>query len=278
LIDIDPEDLQMSFREFQAAHAKHRFVFAILVHVYGWASARVREFREFCGANGVGLLEDGAQSYGVTLSEGGASRAGGGEPIFKGARVGTLSFYPAKVVGGCMDGGGITTVDEKLAATIRSLCNHGRSGHYSYQHIGWNSRMGGLQAGFLLKILPHTSAMLESRRKAVDYYFRRFSKDSRVRVYGAPAGIQGNGYLSVIEVLSKPLAEVTTALQAAGIGFGRVYPETMDQQPPATGAIRFGELAVSRRVCASVLSLPVFDGITVEEYTRAADVFERALG
>lgn len=269
LVDIDPADLQLSFEQFQAAHRETGFEFAVLVHLYGWATPRLKEFREFCRKQNISLLEDGAQSFGVEVA---------GESVYSGAAVSTLSFYPAKVLGGCMDGGAILTRDEALAAKIRSLCNHGRSAHYSYDHVGWNSRMGGLQARYLAELLPHAEAMLNSRREAESYYRKRFQGDSRLKVYGPPEGVRGNGYLSVIEVLSRPLAEITQALKAENVGFGRVYPETMDQQPPAAQAPRASDLSVSRRLCRSVISLPVFDGITAEETRFAADAFEKALG
>jgi UDP-2-acetamido-2-deoxy-ribo-hexuluronate aminotransferase len=133
LLDVDPDDLQLSLDALRAAHDVHRFDAAILVHLFGWTSARLLEIRAFCKERGIALLEDGAQCIGVEAL---------GEPILARASVGTLSFYPAKVVGGAMDGGAITLQTETDEALVRSLCNHGRSDHYAYAHVGWNSRMG----------------------------------------------------------------------------------------------------------------------------------------
>ncbi len=264
LVDVDPDDLQVSLTELRAAHEKHRFDAAIFVHLFGWTSARLAEIRAFCKERGIGLLEDGAQCFGVEV---------GGEPVLAQASVATLSFYPAKVVGGAMDGGAITLQTEAQEALVRSFCNHGRSDHYSYAHVGWNSRMGGIQAAFISRVLDELPAILSSRREAAEFYRARLtSGDKRVKVYGPPAGVLENGYLNVVTVEGKKGAELVDALKKAGIGAARTYPETMDVQPPVrkTGAIAHGDLTVSKRFCESVVNLPLFYGIREDERETAA--------
>ena len=264
LVDVDPDDLQVSLAELRAAHDEHRFDAAIFVHLFGWTSARLGEIRTFCKERGVALLEDGAQCFGVEVS---------GEPVLAKADAATLSFYPAKVVGGAMDGGAITLQTEAQEALVRSLCNHGRSDHYSYAHVGWNSRMGGIQAAFILRMLDELPAILSSRREAAAFYRQRLSSaGSRLKVYGPPPGVVENGYLNVVTVSGKKGADLVDALKKAGIGAARTYPETMDVQPPVakTGAIAHGELKVSKAFCESVVNLPLFYGIREDEREAAA--------
>ncbi len=263
LVDVDPDDLQMSLPELRTAHDAHRFDTAMLVHLYGWTSARLVELRAFCKERGIALVEDGAQSFGVETSSG---------PVLAGAEIATLSFYPAKVVGGAMDGGAITTHGAEQERLLRSLCNHGRSEHYSYAHVGWNSRMGALQAAFLGRLVDELPAILEDRRRAAARYRTVLASDERITVHAPPAGVVENGYLNVVTVHQKPVSEVVAGLKAAGIGCARTYPETMDMQPPAraSGAILHGELRHSRRICESVVNLPLFYGITDDEVDAAA--------
>ncbi|OJY26397.1 MAG: hypothetical protein BGO98_39285 [Myxococcales bacterium 68-20] len=264
LVDVDPDDLQVSLTELRSAHEKHRFDAAIFVHLFGWTSARLAEIRAFCKEREIALLEDGAQCFGVEV---------GGEPVLAKADVATLSFYPAKVIGGAMDGGAITLQTGAQEALVRSLCNHGRSDHYSYAHVGWNSRMGGVQAAFIGRVLDEVPAILSSRRAAAEFYRERLGAgNTRVKVYGPPAGVVENGYLNVVTVEGKTGPELVEALKAAGIGAARTYPETMDVQPPVkkAGAILHGDLAVSKRFCASVVNLPLFYGIRDDEREAAA--------
>lgn len=270
LVDIDPDDLQMSFTEFTKAYDAHKFDAAALVHLYGWASSRLADFRAFCTERGIGLLEDGAQCFGVEVN---------GEPVLAKAQVGTLSFYPAKVVGGAMDGGAITLQTESQEKLVRSLCNHGRADHYAYAHVGWNSRMGGVQAAFLSAVLDLVPDILSSRRKAAEHYRKRLAGHAKIRTYAPPAGIVENGYLNVLTVQGRAGQEIVDALKAKGIGAARTYPEPMDAQPPAKGvAIPFGDLSHSRALCKSVVNLPLFYGIREEECDAAVDALLSIVG
>ncbi|CAN5917340.1 DegT/DnrJ/EryC1/StrS family aminotransferase [soil metagenome] len=262
LVDIDPDDLQISLDELRSAHDAHRFDALMLVHLYGWTSGRLAEIRAFCKDRGIGVVEDGAQCFGVEVA---------GKPVLADAAIATLSFYPAKVVGGAMDGGAVTVQSKEHEAFLRSICNHGRSDHYSYAHIGWNSRMGGLQAAFLSRVLDELPVILESRRESAAWYRQRLAGDERIRVFGPPPGVVENGYLNAITVEGKRGQEIVDALKAAGIGAARTYPETMDIQPPAkaAGTITHGDLARSRAFCEKVVNLPLFYGMREEEREAA---------
>lgn len=262
LVDIDPDDLQLDLGELATAHDAHRLDAVVLVHLYGWTSARLAEIRTFCRDRGIALLEDGAQAFGVVVE---------GAPILADATIGTLSFYPAKVVGGAMDGGAITVQSPEHEAFLRSICNHGRSDHYAYAHVGWNSRMGGLQAAFLSRVLADVPAILEARRQAAAWYRERLRDERGVRVHGPPAGVTENGYLNVVTVEGTSGDEVVAALKVAGIGAARTYPAAMSDQPPAerAGAIRHGELSRSRRFCQAVVNLPLYFGIATTDQEAA---------
>ena len=275
LVDIDPDDLHVSLDELRAAHDAHRFEALMLVHLFGWTSARLLEIRAFCKERNIALVEDGAQCFGVEAF---------GRPVLADAGIATLSFYPAKVVGGAMDGGAITMQSKEHETFLRSICNHGRSDHYSYAHVGWNSRMGGLQAAFLARVLEHVPAILESRRSAAQWYRERITGDAslnkKVRVYGAPKGVVENGYLTVLTVEGRRGQEVVDALKAKGIGAARTYPETMDVQPPAkaAGAIVHGDLRRSKAFCENVVNLPLFFDIREDERERVLAAFSSVVG
>ncbi len=263
LVDIDPDDLQMSLAELRAAHEAHRFGAAVLVHLYGWASARLAEIRAFCEEREIALVEDAAQAFGVEAL---------GAPVLAGASVATLSFYPSKVVGGAMDGGAIVLRDAATEATARSLCNHGRAGPYAHTRVGWNSRMSAMQAAYVSRVIDLLPELLADRRASAEWYRARLGGERRVRVYGPPAGVVENGYLDVVTVAGKDGASLARELEGAGVGCARVYPETIAAQPPAraAGAIAHGELRVSRAFCERVVSLPLFYGIREDEREAAS--------
>ncbi len=262
-VDISPDDLQMDFALFQEAVEKHRPKAAILVHLYGWGSKDLGAYRSFCRDRQVKLIEDGAQCYGVKYR---------GKPIYEDALISTISFYPAKVLGAAGDAGAILTNDSNLADACRSLCNHGRDGHYSHGLVGWNSRLDTFQAAFLNLSLPHLGARLDSRRRASAFYRSELGKKG-IACVAPPADYVENGYLNVCLYNPDARAPVEARLKEKGIGFGITYPMPVSQQKGARGYLK-GTVggAAAAKICASVLNLPLFPYITEGELAEVVSV------
>ena len=269
-VDADISDGGVSFDPFAEAIQKIKPKAALVAHLYGWGSARLMELRQLCRQSGVVLIEDGAQAFGVMYQ---------GSPIFKGAHISTTSFYPAKVLGAAGDGGAVFTDDVELADTVRRLGNHGRTAHYGYGDVGWNSRLDSLQAAFLNLSLDHIDARIAARREAVTFY-RKHLPATRIQQMSAPAGYDENGYCNVCLV---PDAEIKVRLEARlkaeGIGFGNIYPSVMSTQPGATAYLQghFGG-QVGEQLCASVLNLPLFPYMTETELQRVVEVVGEVMG
>ncbi|PJZ68864.1 pyridoxal phosphate-dependent aminotransferase [Leptospira perolatii] len=249
-VDTNPDDLQMDFEAFKKALEQTKPKAAIIVHLYGWGSARLDEFRALCKSKGVPLLEDGAQCFGVKYK---------GKPIYQDALISTTSFYPAKVLGAAGDGGAVFTNDEELAGKVRMLGNHGRTSHYGHGDVGWNSRMDTLQAAFLNINLPHLDARIGSRRKAVEKYYKVLP-ELKVNVIHPPKDYEENGYCNVTLFDPAVRTKIQDLLKSKGIGFGNIYPGAMSDQPGAKAYIKgkFGKDHRTALICSSVLNFPLF--------------------
>ncbi len=267
-VDIDPTDLQMDFDLFREAVERHQPKAAILVHLYGWGSARLEEFRSFCREHALPLLEDGAQAYGVTRH---------GKPIYQDAQMATVSFYPAKVLGSCGDAGAVFCSSTSDAEIIRQLCNHGRTTHYEHGLLGWNSRLGGLDAAYLDLSLDYLEARLDQRRAITAAYRERLGPLG-VEMVAPPAGFVENGYLNVCRFAPDERERVGSILREHGIGFGTVYPGAMSEQPGANGyLVEHVGGTQARDLGRSVLNLPVFAGMTTDELDEVVSVVASAL-
>ncbi|MFW7379062.1 MAG: DegT/DnrJ/EryC1/StrS family aminotransferase [Oligoflexus sp.] len=263
LVDISLDDLQMDFEEFQVGHQRFQFDAAIFVHLFGWTSARLADYRRYCKEQGITLIEDAAQAFGVRFE---------GRSIFEQAQLATTSFYPAKVFGGSGDGGGISTSDPKVWEKIRALCNHGRAGHYTYDYVGWNCRMGGVQAQYLIRMLDHIDHFIQSRQAAEARYLDFFADHQNFcKIYRPPVGVEGNAYLSVIYSHTQSGDELAARLKEKGIGCARTYPQTLCEQPPAKRCLRTSDLQRSREFSRRVINLPLFAGIRMEEVQVSAE-------
>lgn len=274
LIDIDPDDRQMSFEDFKRAHDAKQFDAAILVHLYGWCSSRLAEFRAFCRERRITLIEDGAQAFGVEID------IAGRRSVFADADVATLSFHPAKVLGGIGDGGAVLTRSHHVAATVRSLANHGRTPGMQHKHYraGWNSRMDAIQAAWLLRGLDVIDEVIEARRSLRDLYVTMLTATVQApNITRSPAypDITTNGYMTTLVTNQAPAEEVVTCLAAQGIEARRIYPCTIADQA-GNNAIQFGPLEHSRALVEHVISLPLYYGMTTETVERCVKAYVEA--
>lgn len=262
-VDIDPAEMHMDFDLFCKAVDQYKPKAAMLVHLYGWGTSRLADFRKFCKERGVILIEDGAQAYGVQYR---------GESIYKGAEISTISFYPAKVLGAAGDAGAVLTSNPDFAARIRSMANHGRSDHYSYGYVGWNSRLDAFQAAYLNLSHEFIDARLDSRRKSAQFYREKFAGTKHTCIT-PPADYIENGYLNLMTYEPVERDRITAVLKDKGIGFATVYPGAMSEQAGAKPYIKAavgGEHA--RRAGRSVLNLPLFPYMTQAELDEVVAV------
>ncbi|HEV3059708.1 MAG TPA: aminotransferase class I/II-fold pyridoxal phosphate-dependent enzyme [Vicinamibacterales bacterium] len=267
LIDIDPDDRQMSFDEFKRAHDGRRFDAAILVHLYGWCSARLAEFRKLCRERHITLIEDGAQAFGVEVD---------GQSVFADADVATLSFHPAKVLGGIGDGGAVLCKTARVAQRVRALANHGRAGA-QHEHVaaGWNSRLDAIQSAWLLRALDVIDEVIEARRSLFSIYEQALPRGS----FGRVPGVQTNGYMLAYERAAFSQLHADEVAQKLvrdhGVEARRIYPMTISQQ--AHGAIEYGSLLESRRIVEFIISLPLYYGMSGGVATRVAKAYAEAM-
>lgn len=108
------------------------------------------------------IMADGAQSFGATYKNRKVGNIGD---------IATTSFFPAKPLGCCGDGGAIFTNNDELAAIIKSLRVHGQgSDKYDNVRIGMNGRLDTLQAAILMEKLKIFPDELNARQKTADAY------------------------------------------------------------------------------------------------------------
>lgn len=262
-IDVSLTDGGVDISAFEEALIQAKPKAAIIAHLYGWGSAHLNDLRALCAKHGVSLVEDGAQCFGVSWR---------GKSIYAGAQIATTSFYPAKVLGAAGDGGAVFTNDGALADRVRMLANHGRTAHYGYGEVGWNSRLDALQAAFLEISLDYVDARIASRRASARYY-REHLAALGLPAMDVPAGYEENGYCNVILIPDTARkTRIEMALKDRSVGFGNIYPGPMAVQPGAKAYLKghYGGDAAAQ-LCAQVLNLPLFPYMTQAELDEVLD-------
>ena len=132
----------------------------MLVHLYG-RCAYTAFIGDICKRHNLLLLEDNAQAHGCHFGDNRTGSLG---------HAAAHSFYPGKNLGALGDAGAVTTDNEQLAQTIRSLANYGSTRKYEFSFKGKNSRMDEIHAAVLNVKLPYLDKENQRRKQIAKAY------------------------------------------------------------------------------------------------------------
>lgn len=226
----------------------------IAVHLQG-RPADMDKICAIANKHNLRVIEDAAQAHGAR---------------YKGKRVGSIgdaagfSFYPGKNLGALGDGGCVTTNDKEIADRVRSLGNYGSD--YKYHHIykGVNSRLDELQAAFLNVKLDKLDYWNEERRKIAEKYFAGITNPLVTLPLKSDDIFEHIYHVFVIRCKERDKLE--EYLNSKGIGTVKHYPIPMHRQLAYKDlGIGEGELPIAEEISRTVLSLPMYYGMTDEE-------------
>lgn len=210
--------------------------------------------REVCEAEGLLLLEDGAQGFGGMIGEGRACSFGD---------VSTTSFFPAKPLGCYGDGGAVFTGDDGWDALMRSIAVHGKGTmKYDNVRVGMNSRLDTLQAAVLqVKLAAFEGHEVDDVNRAARAYDQALAP-MEARGWGLP--LVPEGYESSWAQYTVKVPEgadrgaLQEALKAQGVPAMVYYPRPMHEQPAFDGVGLCPDgCPVTVELCRRVLSLPM---------------------
>jgi dTDP-4-amino-4,6-dideoxygalactose transaminase len=260
-VDIDPLSFNLDLAKVQAAITP-RTKAVIPVHLFG-RMANMTELQQIADAAGIRVVEDAAQAIGSKHRNRGAGAWGD---------VGCFSFYPTKNLGGCGDGGMLTTSNDELAERLRLFAAHGMSPRYVHRVIGINSRLDTLQAAALCVKLKHLGRWTESRRQNAARYAELFANAGLADFVTLPVDDTDGTHVwnqFTIRVPNSHRDDLRSHLAKQRIASEIYYPIPLHKQD-CFGHIECaaGSLLETERAAAEVLSLPIFPGLTVGEQQR----------
>ncbi|MBA2249343.1 MAG: DegT/DnrJ/EryC1/StrS family aminotransferase [Chitinophagaceae bacterium] len=145
------------------------------VHLYG-QPFDIDGVKKLCEKHNLYLLEDAAQAQGATYK---------GTPVGGFGEMACFSFYPGKNLGACGEAGGITTNNEKYYTHLQSLRNHGSVVRYYHDEIGFNMRMGGLEAASLKVKLKYLGGW-NNRRREIAALYQQEVNNSKIKMQAQP--------------------------------------------------------------------------------------------
>jgi dTDP-4-amino-4,6-dideoxygalactose transaminase len=257
--DLDPARLTIDPAAIEAA-VTPKTAAILPVHLYG-QPAKMPAIMAVAARHSLAVIEDCCQAHLATC---------GGRPVGSFGVAAAYSFYPTKNLGALGDGGAITTSDAQLAAKLKRIRNGGQTDRYHHGEMGVNSRLDEMQAAVLSARLPYLRSWTEARRARAAIY-RRALQGAPVTV--PPECDPGHVY-HLFPVLSDDRDRLQAFLRGEGVETLIHYPVPIPRQP-AVQSEQPAECPIADRVCAHVLSLPLYPAMPEGDVQVVAEAVRR---
>jgi dTDP-4-amino-4,6-dideoxygalactose transaminase len=248
--DVDPETFNLDPESTRELVERRDDITAVMpVHLYG-LPADMDAFRDLAAEFDLHLFEDAAQAHGSTVD---------GEMVGSIADAAAFSFYPTKNMT-TGEGGMITTDDDEIAQRARQVINHGRSGSYEHEFVGYNFRMTNTQAVIGQDQLQRLSEWIDQRQENAKKLTEGFENLTTIETPTIPSGRTHAFHQYTVRTDDRAVLQST--LESADVGYGVYYPTTIPDQPAYE---QDADIPVARQLVDSVLSLPVHPHLTTDD-------------
>ncbi len=271
-VDIDPDTFNLDPAGIESA-LTDRTRALLPIHVFGQICdmepmLRIARNRDLV------VIEDACEAIG---SEHRGRKAGsfGDMAVF--------GFYPNKQIA-AGEGGIVTCDDPALATRLRSLRNQGRDEMGTWLrhiHLGYNYRLGEINAALGLSQLNRIDDLLARRDRVAGWYNERLRDlDGVGTMTPAPGTTRLSWFVYVIRL--HPTIDRTTIidrLQRAGVP-SRIYFSPIHLQPyyRERFGYREGMLPVTEAVSQTTLALPFPTNMKEAEVERVVATLRKAVG
>ncbi len=254
-VDIDPATYNLDLQQVAAAITSNTKAI-IPVHLFG-QPVDMTALMKIASSKDLLVIEDCAQSTGAMWNK---------QKVGSIGHIGCFSFYPTKNLGGCGDGGAITTNNAETAARIRVLKNHGQKDRYQYEEIGVNSRLDSIQAAILLIKLRYLDTWNQQRQKIASRYHELLCHIPGITIPQELPAATGVWNQYTIRVKNNKRDLLHDKLKEKGVNTAIYYPHPLQLQPVYQSlGYHPGQLPFSEQACNEVLSLPMFPELSEEQ-------------
>ena len=256
---VEPDEYYMIDTERIEAAITERTKAVMVVHLYG-QTAQMRRVQEICKKHNLKLIEDCAQSHGAHWD---------GQMTGTFGDIGCFSFYPSKNLGAFGDGGAIITDSEEYRDRIRQLRNYGSSVRYYNKEVGVNSRLDEMQAALLSVRLKHMDELTAERKALAAVYDEGITNPLITK----PAVREGAEHVYHQYVIRCEKRDALIGyLKERGIDTIIHYPVPPHlSEAYAYLGIPKGALPITEKYADTVLSIPMYNGMTEEEQARVVE-------
>jgi dTDP-4-amino-4,6-dideoxygalactose transaminase len=233
------------------------------VHLYG-QPFDVDPILEICRKHKLPLVEDACQSVGAKYKD---------KVVGTFGEMSCFSFYPAKNLGACGEGGALVMNHPDYEKRGRALREHGSTVRYYHDEIGFNYRMEGFQGAVLGVKLKHLEQWTQERQRVAKRYTELLA-GTPLQLPREAAFAQSAWHLYTIRHPKRD--GLKKFLEDNGIGCAVHYPIPLHlQKAYAHLKHKPGDFPVSEKAALQCLSLPIYPELTDAEILRVVEVIKQ---
>ena len=234
------------------------------VHVYGNV-CNIEEIQKIAYKYNLKVIYDAAHAFGITYK---------GKGIGSYGDASIFSFHATKVYN-TIEGGAVTFSDKWIYDKLYNLKNFGIHGEELVTDVGANAKMNEFCAIMGLLNLKRIDESIEARKNVYQRYKNLLSDIKGIRILKKVHVHDNYAYFPIIVGEKYPITrnELYEKLVSKNIYPRKYfYPLTLDQAcfKNKYKAVRAD---VARNLANRVLALPIYEGMTDEEFDRIKSVF-----
>ncbi len=254
-VDIDPETYTIAATTIGRAINENTKA-VVPVDLFG-LSADMQPIREIADTYGLRIIEDAAQAHGAIY------RA---KPIGAMADATCWSFYGSKNMT-TGEGGMITTNDDTITETAKTIRSHGEKEKYMSLLLGHNYHMPEIQAAIGYVQLNRLHEFVTRRRRNAKHLSELLAKSNKLKLPCQPEGSKHSWYLYTVRLKNatrRQRDKLVESLQQKGIGAFVCYLNPIHLMPFYSKFSK-RKLPETEKAANQVFSLPVHPGVTARQ-------------
>ena len=274
-LNIDPEEVASRI------NSKTK---AILPVDYAGHPADLDEIGELAERNELLVIEDACHALGAEY---------GGRRVGSISHMTVFSFHPVKHIT-TGEGGMVTTNDPELARKLRLFRNHGIEGdarqrqskgqwYYEMVDLGYNYRLTDIGSALGRSQLKKLDQNISRRREIASAFRAEFEDLPGVLLPTEKAYVTSAWHLYPVrldlKLLDTTRAKIFAALRAENIGVNVHYiPVHLHPYYRNRFGYRYGDYPEAEAAYESLISLPIFQGMTNEDVSDVIKAVSKVLG
>lgn len=264
--NMDPEGLENALDQMNRL-GKLLPKAIIPVHLYGMP-AKMNEINSIASKYSIPVIEDAAEALGSKLNE---------KPAGSMGALGVLSFNGNKIIT-TSGGGALLSNNKEYIEQAKFLANQARdiAPHYQHSQIGYNYRMGNINAAIGLGQMEVLEERVEQKRALYNFYQQELGGIEAIEFLAEPKGYFSNRWLTTILTQSYEQREaIRLALEKENIE-SRPLWKPMHLQPVFSNAGYYGN-KVSEELFNRGLCLPSGTALGIKDLNRIVSLIKRAI-